>query len=65
MILFFSKSPFLKVYSSYFNGYENAIGIIREAKKNNARFAELIKNCFFKFNNSDICDFLIMPIQRF
>lgn len=59
--------PFLKAYTSYFNSYENASNDIRNAKKENKKFAEWLEKtekAAKKNGQLAMNSYLIQPVQR-
>ncbi|CAB3996542.1 Fgd6 [Paramuricea clavata] len=59
-------SPFLKMYKTYIQGYDNAMAVLTEALKKYPQFAEVVR----EFESSERCHYLtvgmymLKPIQR-
>jgi hypothetical protein len=59
--------PFLKTYTDYFNNFEKVATLIRDARKEDKKFAEWLsrieKQCRLE-NKLDLKSYLIQPVQR-
>ena len=60
------KAPFLKMYSDYVNGYNNATNIIESFQKRDASFADIVNEIqkLPECGNLPLTHHLITPVQR-
>jgi len=59
------NSAFLKMYSTYINGFSNAMVTISKCKDKNSDFANFLENATKNSTNKlDLHSYLIMPVQR-
>lgn len=59
-------TPFLKVYTTYINGYSDAAKTLKEARKRNPQFEKWLKEQKKRpeCKNLDLASFVVMPVQR-
>jgi len=66
--VFVSHKDYLKVYSTYINGYEKAVDTLEKCKKTVPNFKKFLEETRAKHSaelgGRNLDDFLIMPVQR-